>query len=100
MGVARVVLVVAIVAAAAWAVHRGLLAMERRGWIYYRTRGTGSMGASAMFSFNEVFHPEASTAVVEREEEQRRGPRRDVPGDPPTSGGSTPAQGHGTPHDS
>lgn len=29
-----------------YALHRALLAMERRGWISYRTKGTGSMGDS------------------------------------------------------
>jgi hypothetical protein len=63
--------------------HRGLLALERRGWIYYRTKGSGSMGASAMFGLNEVFHPEARHTVIEQEESQQRGPRRAAPGDPP-----------------
>lgn len=64
--------------------HRAMLAMERRGWVYYRTKGTGSMGASAMFSLNEVFHPEGRHTVVEQQEQNLRGARRQAPGDGPT----------------
>jgi hypothetical protein len=86
MGLARVLLVVAAVAALAYLLHRGLLAMERRGWIYYRTKGAGSMGASAMFSLDEVFHPEGRHVVVEKQEQQLRGSRRQAPGDLPRPG--------------
>lgn len=68
--------------AAGWLANRALSAMERRGWIYYRSKGTGSMGASAMFSLNEVFHPSAEHVVVERDEAEQRGPRKASPGDP------------------
>lgn len=79
-----VLIVLAILGAAAMAygAHRLLLWMEHRGWVYYRSKGTGSMGASAMFSLNEVFQPAARTAVVEREEQQVRGLRRPSPDEP------------------
>lgn len=75
--------------------HRAMLAMERRGWVYYKTRGTGSMGASAMFSLNEVFHPEGRHTVVEQQEQNLRGARRQAPGgrpadeDPPAGSTAT-----------
>lgn len=74
--------VLAAVAAVAYGLHRALLAMERRGWVYYRTKGTGSMGASALFGLNEVFHPQAQSAVVERQERDLRGARSTAAGDP------------------
>lgn len=74
---------VAALAVGAYLAHLCLLALERRGWIYYRTRGTGSMGASAMFGLNEAFHPEARHTVMEQEQSAQRGPRRAAPGDPP-----------------
>lgn len=64
-----------------YALHRALLAMERKGWIYYRTKGTGSMGASAMFALSEALHPEARSAVVEKEEQDLRGARSAAAGD-------------------
>jgi hypothetical protein len=81
--VLAVVGVLLVLAATAVLAHRGLLAMERRGWVYYRTKGTGSMGASALFGLDEVFHPQARHAVVEHEEAEQRGPRRPAPGDRP-----------------
>jgi hypothetical protein len=39
------------------------------------------MGASAMFSLNEVFHPEGHHTVVEQQEQDLRGPRRQTRGD-------------------
>lgn len=86
---ARVLLVLGVVGALAimgFVVHGALLAMERRGWVYYRTKGTGSMGASAMFGLNEAFHPQARHTVVEQEQSAQRGPRRAAPGDPPADG--------------
>jgi hypothetical protein len=83
VGAVRVVLVLVLVVAAAYLAHRGLLAMERRGWVYYRTKGTGSMGAAAFFSVDQVFHPNAAEAVVEREEQQVRGARGEAAGDRP-----------------
>lgn len=68
--------------AAGWLGHRVLSAMERRGWVYYRTQGSGSMGAAALFGLNEVLHPSAGHEVVERDEAEQRGERRATPGDP------------------
>ena len=85
----RVLVVLAVLGAVAvltYLAHRGLLAMERRGWVYYRSKGSGSMGASAMFGLNEVFHPGAQQTVIELDESERRGPRRAAPGDPPQVG--------------
>ncbi|MGB9375373.1 MAG: hypothetical protein WCA82_14580 [Jiangellales bacterium] len=76
--------VVVALAVMAFVAHRGLLAMERRGWVYYRAKGTGSMGASAMFGLNEAFHPEARHTVIEQAQSEQRGPRRAAPGDPPS----------------
>ncbi len=81
-----VLAVLGAVVAMTYLAHRGVLAMERRGWVYYRTKGTGSMGASAMFGLNEVFHPEAQQTVIEQDESERRGPRRSTPADPPRVG--------------
>jgi len=81
----RVLLVVSLVVVAtvmAVLAHRGLLALERRGWIYYRTKGSGSMGASAMFGLNEAFHPQGRHTAVEQQEGELRGPRRVAPSDP------------------
>lgn len=80
---ARALILVALVALVAFAVHRLLTAMERRGWIYYRTKGTGSMGASTLFSLNEVFHPGGHGTTVELQERDLRGARPPAPGDPP-----------------
>lgn len=85
MGPARLLLLAAAVAALGYLLHRVMLAMERRGWVYYRTKGTGSMGASALFSLNEVFHPEGRHVVVEKQEQDLRGPRPEAPADPPRS---------------
>ena len=95
MGAVRIVVVLALVVAAAYLAHRGLLAMERRGWVYYRTKGTGSMGAAAFFSVDEVFHPNAAHTVVEREERQVRGARGEAAGDRP----DTAEEPHGPTHD-
>jgi hypothetical protein len=70
------------VIAVGWLVHRGMSAMEQRGWVYYRTKGSGSMGASALFGLNEVFHPSAEHVVVERDEAEQRGARKAAPADP------------------
>jgi hypothetical protein len=80
---ARVVFLLLVLAAAGWLAHRGLCEMERRGWIYYRTKGSASMGASALFSLNEVFHPSSEHVVVEQREQDLRGPRRQSPTDNP-----------------
>lgn len=77
----RVVLVVAVAAALVLVVHRSMLTMERRGWVYYRTRRRGAMGAAAMFAVTDVLQPSARSAVLEQEAQQRRGPRRPAPGD-------------------
>lgn len=87
MGAVRLVLLLALVVAAGYLAHRGLLAMERRGWVYYRTKGTGSMGAAALFSLDEAFHPSSAQSVVEREEQQMRGARGDAAGDGPGTEG-------------
>lgn len=87
MGAVRLVVVLVVVAVAAYLAHRGMLAMERRGWVYYRTKGTGSMGAAAFFSLDQVFHPNAAHAVVEREEQQVRGARGEAAGDGPDATG-------------
>ena len=84
VGAARLVLVLVAIGLIAYLGHRAMLAMERRGWVYYRTRGTGSMGASALFSLNEVFHPEGRHTVVEQQEQNLRGARRQSPGDRPS----------------
>lgn len=84
VGVARVLLVLVAIGLIVSVGHRAMLAMERRGWVYYRTKGTGSMGASAMFSLQEIFHPEGRHTVVEAQEQNLRGARRQTPGDPPT----------------
>ena len=78
-----VALVVVAALALGYLAHRALTAMERRGWIYYRTRSRGAMGAAAMFGLNEVFQPSAHTATLEQQADDRRGPRRQAPGDPP-----------------
>lgn len=80
---ARVVFLLLVLVTVGWLAHRGLCEMERRGWIYYRTKGNASMGASAMFSLNEVFHPSGEHAVVEQREQDLRGPRRQSPTDNP-----------------
>lgn len=95
VGAVRVVLVLALVVAAAYLAHRGLMAMERRGWVYYRTKGTGSMGAAALFSLDEAFRPSSAQAVLEREEQQMRGARGDAAGDRPGTEGHP----HGPTHD-
>jgi hypothetical protein len=64
--------------------HRLLLWMEVRGWIYYRSRGQASAGV-VLGALDEVLHPSAQTTVVEREAEERRGPRLASPADPPTT---------------
>lgn len=96
MGAVRIVVVLALVVAAAFLAHRGLLAMERRGWVYYRTKGTGSMGAAALFSVDEVFHPNAANAVIEREEQQMRGARDEAAGDRPDTTGDPRGPTHDT----
>lgn len=75
-----------VVVAAALLLHRALLAMERRGWIYYRHRGRASAGVG-LGVLDEVFHPSAQVTVVEEQESQQRGPRRAAPGDPPAEEG-------------
>ncbi len=100
VGAVRVVLVLLVVGLILYLGHTAMLAMERRGWVYYRTRGTGSMGASAMFSLNEVFHPEGRHTVVEQQEQELRGSRRQAPGDPPSDDQADPdasGTGSGTP---
>lgn len=89
---AVVVLAALAVLALGYLAHRGLTAMERRGWIYYRTRSRGAMGAAAMFGLTEVFQPAAHSATVEQQAADRRGPRRQAPGDPPTPDGHPPTQ--------
>ena len=84
VGAARLVLVLVAIGLIAYLGHWAMLAMERRGWVYYRTRGTGSMGASALFSLNEVFHPEGRHTVVEQQEQNLRGARRQSPDDRPS----------------
>jgi hypothetical protein len=79
---ARALVVLALVVVVTFGIHRALTAMERRGWIYYRTKGTGSMGASALFGLNEMFHPDGHVATIERQQQDLRGARRQVPGDP------------------
>lgn len=81
MSPARIGVVVAAVLAVG-VLYRVLLAMERRGWIYYRTRGSASAGVT-LGVLDEVFHPSGRVSVVEREEQDQRGQRRAVPGDPP-----------------
>jgi hypothetical protein len=84
VGAARVLVVLVAVGLIAYLGHLSMLAMERRGWVYYRTKGTGSMGAAALFSLNEVFHPEGRHTVVEQQEQNLRGARRQAPGGRPT----------------
>jgi hypothetical protein len=63
--------------------HIAMLAMERRGWVYSRGRRRGAMGAAALFAVDEVVQPSAHIVVVERQEQEARGARREAPGDPP-----------------
>jgi hypothetical protein len=85
VGTGRLVVLVLLVAGAVLLAHRGLLAMERRGWVYYRHRGRASAGAG-LGALDEVFHPSAQLTVVEEREAEQRGPRGAVPGDPPGDG--------------
>lgn len=43
--------------------HGALLAMERKGWIYYRTRGRGGT-AAGLSALQEVFQPGAQSPQV------------------------------------
>jgi hypothetical protein len=80
---ARLALVAVLVVAVGVALHRVLIAMERRGWVYYRHRGRSS-AAVGLGVLDEVFHPSAQIAVVQQQEQQLRGPRRPSLGDPPS----------------
>ena len=85
-----VALVAVAVVALGYLAHRALTVMERRGWIYYRTRSRGAMGAAALFGLNEVLHPSAHTATLEQQSDERRGPRSPSPGDRPDPEGGDP----------
>jgi uncharacterized membrane protein len=65
--------------------HRAMLAMERRGWVYYRGQRRGAMGAAAMFALDEVVQPSRQEIVIEQAEQEIRGARREVPGDQPAT---------------
>jgi hypothetical protein len=60
--------------------HRAMLWMEARGWVYYRSRGHASAGV-VLGALDEVLRPSAQVTVVEQEAEERRGPRRPAAGD-------------------
>jgi hypothetical protein len=79
---ARLLLVALAVLAVGLLLHVAMLAMERRGWVYYRRRGRGSASAG-IGVVDEVFHPSAQVTVVQQQEQSLRGARRPAPGDPP-----------------
>jgi hypothetical protein len=79
----RLALIALAVLAVGLLLHAAMLAMERRGWVYYRRRGRGS-AAAGLGVVDEVFHPSAQITVVQQHEQQLRGPRRPSPGDPPS----------------
>lgn len=68
---------VLVAAAAALAIDRMLLAMEARGWIYYRTRSARRGAAAVMLPFDEVFHPSSHVVVAERRSSEVRAVRQD-----------------------
>ena len=70
--------IVAAIAAppALWGLHRLLLYMEFRGWIYYRGRGGGNAAGNAMHELQALFQPGASQ-VREATQTRRAGKRKE-----------------------
>ncbi|RLP09530.1 hypothetical protein [Propionibacterium australiense] len=77
---------VPVVAAAALVIDRLLLAMEARGWIYYRTRSARRGAAAVVLPFDEVFHPSSHVLVAERQSSEVRAAQQDS-GDGPGPAG-------------
>ncbi len=75
------------VSSAIWVLDRGLLAMEARGWIYYRrTRASSGTLSSAFLSIQSIVQPGDCHVV---EEIRRDETAHDDGGDPPRPGAPT-----------
>lgn len=66
-----------VVAAAVLMIDRLLLAMEARGWIYYRTKSARRGAAAVVLPFDEVFHPSSHVVVTERRNAEIRAAQQD-----------------------
>lgn len=83
-GVVRVLAIAVAAGVLAWLLDRALLAMEARGWIYWRRRrgGSGTL-SSAFLSVQSLLEPE-KRHVAERL--RREEPEADEDGEPPRHG--------------
>jgi hypothetical protein len=68
----RWVVVAVALLAGGYALHRSLLWMERRRWIYYRNRPPGA-GASALQEVSAIWEPEKHHYTEERSSAAARG---------------------------
>ena len=84
-GVLRWAAIAVAAGAALWVLDRGLLAMEARGWIYYRRRrgSAGTLGA-AFLSVQSLIEPGKRHVVGELRRDESED---DASGDPPLTGG-------------
>ena len=55
-----------------YALHRLALWMERKGWIYYRTRGDGSAAGNALMEIQSIFEPASRHGVEVRKRQEHR----------------------------
>lgn len=68
-----------------YALHRGALWMEARGWVYYRKkRGASGALGSAFLEVQSMFDPSKRHVL---EVKRNTDPTNDDAGDPPTDGG-------------
>ena len=75
--------VVVVLAVAATVVHLLLTWMERRGWIWYRTKNRPR--PSSLGLLEEIYQPSMEYLIEERSSERARGSQDDS-GDPPDAG--------------
>jgi hypothetical protein len=69
--------------AALYAMHRGALWMERRGWIFYRdTKASSTSRSNAFMQVQAMFEPRAEYVVEGRRSDETRASEEADPGGP------------------